>query len=259
MDRLREIFDIRQGEVTSLVGAGGKTTLMFALARELVSRKNLVVTTTTTKIFPPSPADTPFVFLSEDREAIKDFILQEGGRYGHITVASEHIASSGKLRGIDPELIQEICEQNPEACIIVEADGAAKRPLKAPNINHEPVIPQNSSLIIPVVGIEALGCRLTDEYVFRADTAARLSGTKVGEVITQETIATLLTHPFGMAYGSPVHARIIPFVNKMDLKSSSAEAKSLAGLILKKGHAQIDRVVLGQANCRPPEIEMISI
>ncbi len=259
MDTLRESFDIQPGEVISLVGAGGKTTLMFSLARELILQKCLVITTTTTKIFPPSPADTSFLLVSEDREAITDFILREGGKHGHITVASEKIASSGKLRGIEPELIQGICEQSPEACIIVEADGAAGRPLKAPNIEHEPVIPQNSSLIIPVVGIDALGCELRDEYVFRADVAARLSGRAVGEIVSQETIATLLTHPSGIVHGSPVHARIIPFINKMDLKGSLAEARSLAALILRAEHPQIDRVVLGQANCQPPDIEVISI
>ncbi len=253
----REAFDIQPGEVIGLVGAGGKTTLMFALARELISQKQLVITTTTTKIFPPSPADTPFLLVSEDRDAILDFILREGGKYGHITVVSEKIVSSGKLGGIDPELIQEICELSPEACIIVEADGAAGRPLKAPNIEHEPVIPQNASLIIPVVGIDALGCKLNDEYVFRADIAARLSGTEEGEVVSQETIANLLTHPSGIVHGSPVHARIIPFINKTDLKGSLAEARSLAASILKAGHPQIDRVVLGQANRQPPDIEMV--
>ena len=257
MDTLKEAFDIQPGEIISLVGAGGKTTLMFALARELILQKNLVITTTTTKIFPPSPADTPFLLVSEDREAIMDSILREGGKYGHITVASEKIASSGKLRGIEPELIQEFCELSPEAFIIVEADGAAGRPLKAPNIEHEPVIPQNSSLIIPVVGIDALGCTLNDEYVFRADIAARLSGTEVGEVVSQETIATLLTHPDGIVHGSPVHARIIPFINKADLKGSFPKARRLAASILKAGHPQIDRVVLGQVNCQPPDIEVI--
>jgi len=259
MDTLREAFDIQPGEVISLVGAGGKTTLMFALARELILQKNLVITTTTTKIFPPSPTDTPFLLVSEDRKVIMDFILREGGKYGHITVVSKKTRSSGKLKGIDPELIQEICELNPETCMIVEADGAAGRPLKAPKIEHEPVIPRNSSLIVPVVGIDALGCPLKDEYVFRADIAARLSGTAFGKIVSQETIATLLTHPSGIAHGSPVQARILPFINKMDLEVSHDEGKSLAELILKAGHPQIGHVVLGQANRQPPEIEVVSI
>ena len=72
---MREAFDIKPGEVVSLVGAGGKTTLMFALARELAAPQKLVITTTTTKIFYPSPSDTPYVLVSENEDEIADFIL----------------------------------------------------------------------------------------------------------------------------------------------------------------------------------------
>ena len=50
---LKQAFNISPKEVISLVGAGGKTTLMFALARELASDKGCVITTTTTKILEP--------------------------------------------------------------------------------------------------------------------------------------------------------------------------------------------------------------
>lgn len=39
--------------MTALVGAGGKTTLMYALARRMADAGRRVVCTTTTKIFPP--------------------------------------------------------------------------------------------------------------------------------------------------------------------------------------------------------------
>ena len=38
--------------MTALVGAGGKTTLMYALARRMADAGRRVVCTTTTKIFP---------------------------------------------------------------------------------------------------------------------------------------------------------------------------------------------------------------
>ena len=231
---------------------------MFALARELVASKGLVITTTTTKIFPPSPEDTPCMLVSEDKRAIKDFILNEGAKHGHITIVSEEIASSGKLKGFDPELIQEVCKVSPETIIIVEADGAAGRPLKAPNIEHEPVIPKNSSLIIPVVGIDALGCELTEEYVFRAAIAARLTGMALGDNVTSEVIVSLMTHKYGMFYGCPVHARVVPFINKTDLDNSISDARALASGILEAGHPQIDCVVLGQAKIQPHVLESLN-
>ena len=48
--------------MTALVGAGGKTTLMYALARRMADAGRRVVCTTTTKIFPPEDG-LPVVLL----------------------------------------------------------------------------------------------------------------------------------------------------------------------------------------------------
>jgi probable selenium-dependent hydroxylase accessory protein YqeC len=255
---LREAFDIQPDEVISLVGAGGKTTLMFALARELAESGNIVITTTTTKIFFPSSSDTPHVLVCRDDKEIIEFILKRGEEFGHITIASEKMSSSGKLKGVTPEFIAELRNLNPVTYIIVEADGAAGRPLKAPNTVYEPVIPRISSLVIPVVGIDALGCELIEEHVFRSEIAAKLSGTAMGGLVTPDTIALIMTHPSGIVCGSPVHARIIPFINKTDRDKTLSNAKILASRILKARHAQVDRVVLGQAKLDPPVLEVFT-
>ena len=253
---LRKAFDIQPGEVISLVGAGGKSTLMFALARELVTPEGLVITTTTTKIFPPSSSDTSYLLISQEEKEINDFILKS--RFSHIILASEKIAASGKLKGFNPELILKWSRLRPVTYTIIEADGAANRPLKAPNTDYEPVIPQNSSLVIPIVGIDALGCELVEEYVFRSEIAARLTGTALGGTVSLDTIAILMTHPSGIIYGSPVHARIVPFINKTDLNESLSEARKLASRILEAQHPQVDRVVLGQAQLQPVVSEIIA-
>ncbi|MCP4575233.1 MAG: putative selenium-dependent hydroxylase accessory protein YqeC [Deltaproteobacteria bacterium] len=257
-DTLTEAFDIQPGDVISLVGAGGKTTLMFALAGELTARKKLVITTTTTKIFYPSSSDTAYVLVSEEENEIADFILSKGDQYGHITIASEKIVSSGKLKGIDPELVSRLCRLSPVDCVIVEADGAARKPLKAPDIDFEPVIPQNSSLVIPVVGIDALGCALTEAHVFRSEIAAKISGTAIGEIVSMDTITRLITCPSGIIYGAPDHARIVPFINKMDLSEDLSNGRALASRILDVRHPRIDRVVLGQAKFQPQIREVVS-
>ena len=77
---LRDALEIHPKEIISLVGAGGKTALMFALARELATHKKVVITTTTTKIFPPAPSDTPFLFLSRDEEEIVAYIIKDASK-----------------------------------------------------------------------------------------------------------------------------------------------------------------------------------
>jgi len=254
--KLKEALNIKPGEVISLVGGGGKTTLMFALARELASSGQAVITTTTTHIFEPSSSETQLLLLEADEERMVRMLLQNVDERRHITVASERLPS-GKLKGISPELVARLAELKQVSYIIVEADGAAHKSLKAPNPT-EPVIPPNTSLVIPVVGIDAVGCCLTEKDVFRPEIVSRLLGLPLGEVISAEAIAILITHPKGIVKGSPDQARVIPFVNKVDLDEGLFKGRDLANDILKIKHPGIKRVILGQAQLPEPVVEVIS-
>jgi len=255
--KLGEAFGIKQREVISLVGGGGKTTLMFALARELVSTEKFVVTTTTTKVFEPSSSETPFLLLEREESRILDLLPPYLDMYRHVTLSAEKL-SSGKLQGISPELVAKLGEVNRISYIIVEADGAAGKPLKAP-AQWEPVIPSNTSLVVPIAGVDALGCRLTDIDVFRPEIVSRLTGLPLGEVVSADVIAILITHPKGITKGSPAHARIVPFINKVNSDGDLSRGKTLASKILNMGHPQIDRVILGQAKSADQVVEVALI
>ncbi len=254
--KLVEALDIRGHRVISLVGAGGKTSLMFALAGELASAGESVITTTTTRIFEPSSRETPLLVLETDEDKMISLLLRNLDRYRHITLAAERLPSR-KLRGVTVEFIIRLAKLNQVSHIIVEADGAAGRPLKAPAAT-EPVVPQNTSLLIPVVGIDALGCRLTDKAVFRPEIFSRLTGLPLGEIVSAEAIACLMTHPNGITRGSPDQAGIVPFINKMDLDKGLSKGRDLAGKILAARNPGIKQVVLGQAQLPEPVVEVIS-
>jgi probable selenium-dependent hydroxylase accessory protein YqeC len=255
---LIESFELKPREIISLVGGGGKTTLMFALARELSEAGHRVITTTTTKMYQPSENETPLTLLIEESQKSKvksewdipnsqyDLVRKELGRNNHITIAAKRIPE-GKLQGIGQNLIVEIDRLKLAPYIIIEADGAKHRPLKAPNTT-EPVIPGNTTLVIPVMGIEALNCALTEEFVFRAEIASKMLGIPLKSTVTAENIAALLTHPQGITKGSPPQARIVPFINKMDLDGDLQKAIDLARTILYLRFTGIERVILGQAN-----------
>jgi probable selenium-dependent hydroxylase accessory protein YqeC len=228
---------------------------MSAMAREIVQRKDRVITTTTTKILEPLPSQTRNLLVEKDEERLLKRLLQQIDSYAHITVASQKLAS-GKLKGVNPELVVKLAGIRQISYIIIEADGAAQKPLKAPNTT-EPLIPGNTSLVIPVVGIDALGCRLTKDAVFRPEIASALLEVPIGEIITAELIARLVTHPRGIAKGSPVAARIVPFINKVDLNGGLSKGRLLARKILLIEHPRIEKVILGQAQLPNPVMEII--
>lgn len=256
-DTLQKAFDIRPGEVISLTGGGGKTTLMFAMAKDLSAPGGLVITTCTTKMYPPSDLDTPHLFISRDEDDIIDHIRRYGKTFGHMCLARETDHSTGKLKGLDPAVVTRLSQLEQVSYTIVEADGAAKRPLKAPDIRYEPVIPQSSSLIIPVAGMDGLGETLEERVVFRAGIASRLTETPLGEVVSAGMIATLMTHPQGLTHGGPETARIIPFLNKTDLPRGLTNGRELACRILDAGRPRVERVVTGHARQAPVVEEII--
>ena len=253
--KLKNALNINGREVISLVGGGGKTTLMFALARELVANKKRVITTTTTRIIKPSPSETQLLLVDMDEEQLVKTLLQKLDKYHHVTIARGQ-SPSGKLIDVTPELVDELSRLEEINYIIIEADGAARKALKAPNLT-EPVIPDSTSLVIPIVGIDAVGCWLTRDHVFRPEIASELTGLPLGAIITTEAVARLLAHPKGISKGSPPHSRIIPFINKTDLKDGLSLGRDIAHRILVKGHPQIKRVLLGQVQLPEPVVEVI--
>jgi len=249
---LTDAFSIRDREVISLAGAGGKTSLMFALGNELSTKRKGTLLTTTTKIWEPAPSPSFALFLSEQISEIKKWVLKNLCRYPYLIVARKRL-DDGKLQGILPEWSEELLSLADVSSIIVEADGAAGRSLKAPR-EGEPVLPNNTTLLVPVVGIDVLGRPLDEQYVFRSQIAARILKTAMGTTVTEEMIARLLEE---IIRDRPERARVIPFINKVDLPGGLEKARGLASHLLKTEGAKFERVVLGQAQFSPAVEEII--
>ncbi len=248
-------LDLNEREMISLVGAGGKTTLMFRLARELFLKEKKVVTTTTTKILEPASGETAFLFIHPDEDRIKEFVLQRLDQYHHITLARERL-ESGKLKGVSSGLVNDLWNSHEIDTIIIEADGAAGRPVKAPR-EKEPVIPSNTTLVVAVLGVDGAGTELNEENVFQAERVSKMTGIPMGKNITDEAMAVLMTHPEGIFKGAPSSSKVIAFLNKVDIPDGMARGKRIAQKILERRHPKIERVVLGQLKKDPPVAEVI--
>jgi probable selenium-dependent hydroxylase accessory protein YqeC len=252
---LTEALGIQAKEVISLVGAGGKTTLMFRLAQELFLSGKNVVTTTTTKILEPTSEETNFLFIDPDGRKIKNFVQRHLDQYHHVTVAQERLGS-GKLKGISSNLVNELWGSHGMDMIIVEADGAAGRPVKAPR-EEEPVIPSHTTLVVAILGVDGLEAELNEGNVFQPERVSKMTGIPMGERLTDEAMAILMTHPEGIFKGTPSSSRVIAFLNKVDIPNGVVKAKRIAKKVFERKHQQIERIVLGQLKNEPPIAEVI--
>jgi probable selenium-dependent hydroxylase accessory protein YqeC len=252
---LTESFGLGTREMISLVGAGGKTTLMFRLAKELVCKGKKVITTTTTKIMEPSREESPSLVIDSEDEKIKAFVGRHLSQFHHITIARERLGSK-KLRGVSPELITALWHSGQMDYLIVEADGAAGRPVKAPR-EGEPVIPRETTLVVALLGVDGVGLDLREENIFRPEQVSRLTGLLPGSPMTDEAMAVLLTHPDGIFKGAPLSSRVVVCLNKVDVVNGIEKGKRVAQRVLDQRHHQIERIVLGQLRRDPPVAEVL--
>jgi probable selenium-dependent hydroxylase accessory protein YqeC len=236
---LVEALRIGKGDVVSFVGAGGKTTTLYSIAGELRRNGMTVITTTTTNMQTPRYATTlpPLVYAVEEEDWLRT-VRARVDRYGSATVV--RVAErDDKLRGLEPEQIRSL--QDLADCVLLEADGARGRSLKVP-AQHEPVIPDVTSLTVVLVGLDVVGMPLEDRIVHRLDELVEITGATPGAPVTEELIATALTK--GYLPKIPRQSGRVFFLNKVD-DSRLKSAEKLGRLLLSSGAPE---VVFGQAS-----------
>ncbi len=254
MVSLRQGLALGRKGVISLVGAGGKTSLMFRLAHELSASGETVLTTTTTKILKPTAEQSPYLVISDSPAKILKRAKGILRHSRHVSAAANVFSPHDKLIGFPPETIAVLLSSNLFRWIIVEADGAAKRPLKAP-APHEPVIPQCTDRVIGVLGLSALGKPLDEQTVFRSELVANISGLEKGMDIVGDTLCAVLIHRRGIFKGAPIAAKKIAFLNQADIPGLAKAGHCIIEGLSGNKSTDLSRVVIGSTWLDPAVLE----
>jgi probable selenium-dependent hydroxylase accessory protein YqeC len=248
---LAEAVDLGLGETTALIGAGGKTTAMFRLAKELRDQGCKILVTTTTKIFKPTKPHVDRLFLVED---IDDFLNASRQIDPSVTVGAGHgVNEEGKLLGLPVTWLDRLSERGVYDAILIEADGAASRLFKIPS-ESEPVIPPRCRLTIWLMAIKVFGKPLDPKWVHRAELAAQLIGGTPDTLMTQELLLNLVNHPAGCLKGIPPASRKVVLINQADSETEVEAARSLGKNFLRY---DIDRVVISSFISNDPVKELL--
>ncbi|HEX2227388.1 MAG TPA: selenium cofactor biosynthesis protein YqeC [Candidatus Binatia bacterium] len=223
--RLADSLGVKAGEMVSLIGAGGKTTTLFRLARELRDAGGKILVTTTTKIFKPTKPHVDRLFLAHDAEAL----IAEVANIPRPAVigAGYGVDDEDKLLGLPTPWLDDIKESAELDAVLVEADGAASRLFKVPS-ELEPVVPKLSNLVIWSMAIKIVGKPLDANSVHRAERALALLSVPPGTLVTPEHILKLVAHPDGCLRGLPAASRKVALLNQADTPDELAAAQLLA-------------------------------
>ncbi len=200
--RLGEVataLELGPHELIALVGGGGKTTVLFALARQLAGT---ILLTTTTKMsrertdgfevrIGPSDGELERTLVEHRR------VLAWGAAAGHKAIG---VAANRCDRWFD------LADH-----VVVEADGSRQRPFKAPG-PFEPVLPRRTTTALVCVGANAFG-RVIADQCHRPLRVAALAGCSPGERLTPPRAARVLLSDRGGRKGIPAGARFVVLLN----------------------------------------------
>lgn len=212
MEKMYEAFLDGQKHLISLVGAGGKTTVLYEMAEFFSAHGKKTLVGTTTHIY--QPENNYAATLQQVQE------LWQNGKYAVIG------RKSGNKLVMDEQLFAELKQQ--AEIILVEADGAKGLPCKVPQ-EHEPVILPECDIVIGLIGMDALGARLKD-CCFRLEQAAKLLKAEEKHVLTLADMVRILTSEQGTKKLAEGRKYCI-ILNKCDDKAITAEAEKLRQLI----------------------------
>jgi molybdenum cofactor cytidylyltransferase len=208
---LIKIFRISRDTRLALVGSGGKSTLMFQLAREFNSP---VILTTTTHLAGDQLHEADLLVEVNGPDDIPDPAWQAPGK---IILFTGPQVEPNRVRGPDPESLNKLVKlaEAWNCPLLIEADGARKLPLKAP-ADHEPPIPDFVDAVITVIGLSGLGKPLNENWVHRPDLFSELVGLPLGGEIYSSHLVTALVSERGGLKNIPPGARRLLLINQID-------------------------------------------
>jgi molybdenum cofactor cytidylyltransferase len=224
---------------------------MFRLAREIVASGGRAITTTTTHIFAAQIAQAPAHVLAAD--LTRASVAAALAAHRHVLVIGPTNPATARAAGLSLDLFWRLRDWFPDACLLNEADGSRTRPFKAP-AGHEPVIPVETTLVVPVVGADVLGAPLDADHVHRPELVSALSGAPVGAPITPEIVARVVAHPEGGRKGVPPGARVAVLINKVETLPDRTPARETAERLLRE--PAIRSVLLTALRLADPVLEV---
>lgn len=228
MKNLFDLIDLKNGDIVSVVGSGGKTTFMYKLSKEL-SNKKVIITTSTKMFIPKEDEKFNIIFLNES----KNINLEKG-----INFLIGEIVSENKFH-TNVELINE--NVYGFDYLLIESDGSKRKPLKGWN-ETEPVISKRTNKTVGIIPIDIIGKIAKEDIIHRIEKFSKISLISEGEEITPEAIANVISSKNGL-FKNSVGEKIL-FLNKIENKKQYEMACKLLK-ILERKNININKIIGG--------------
>ena len=234
-EELSDCIESRQ-PVISVVGGGGKTTCIKAMASESKRKGIKAAVATTTHMQMPHDS-----FLLDTEEY--SVFLEKMEREGQVWLGKRLDPNGNdpnmirnKSRALSQSFVRRVCRDS-GVPVYIEAAGAKCLPFKAPAA-HEPVIIPETTIVLSVCGLDVLEGSF-DDMVFRADLACSLLGKDPSCRVQPDDVVQLLLSPeSGMkGVGDDMEYQVV--LNKADDERRRSKALEIAGKLLDSGVSRV--------------------
>jgi molybdenum cofactor cytidylyltransferase len=222
---LANALRVKSTPCVAFTGAGGKTTAIFQLARELPSP---VIVTATTHLGTWQIGLADQHIITETPAPLEELAH---GLKGEILVTGE--IDGERTKPINEGLLNwlhQFCGYH-SIPLLIEADGSRQKPLKA-WAEHEPRIPSFVEQVVQVVGLSGIGKAINEENVHRSEIFSRLSGSKMGDVVSSKVLIRVLSHEDGGQKNIPANARKGLLLNQADTPELQSMAHGISHPLL---------------------------
>lgn len=246
--KLYQALGVTRGDVVALIGAGGKSSVLFNLGHELVELGWRVTATTTTRISLDQLELMPYAVTPREGIGALAMALDEA-RF--VFVYDE--IRSGQVYGPPDSYFSRLLDSVNSDVLLVEADQADGLPLKAPYA-HEPLIPPETSLVVPMASLAVLGQELDEDHVYNAQAIIERYGFVEGQRVKSPWVAQVLRdETLGLAR-IPEKACIVALLNQVSGGYLRGRARLIARLILRE--KRVNAVAIGSVRAADPILEV---
>lgn len=247
--KLAQAFAPARGDVVAIIGAGGKTSLLIGLGYELAAAGWRVLATTTTQLAVEQLALFPRALpASANAKAISQALTEDSFVFLHDEIRQ------GRVGGPPLDWTRDLLDRVDSDILLVEADDAAGLPFKAPRTG-EPRIPPETSLVIAMASLSALGKPLDAEHIYNPAAMIDRFGFARNSPVKSPWLAQVLSDGALGLRGVPESARVLIYLNQTPLHAyAQGRARLIARLCLQSN--RISAVAFGSVRGAEPVSEV---
>jgi probable selenium-dependent hydroxylase accessory protein YqeC len=228
---LSDMLKLDKYKNIALVGAGGKTTLIYRLAEKIRPVKKILVSSTTMFL---EPHESRYDFIDYSyREDYSFDVMPENGIY----IVCNGRTPDNNLLGLGREEVARLSGHFDNS--IIECDYSMGRPLKGFR-QSEAGVPDPTDITVGVLDIEALGLEIKSDNIFHLDRFIEITGSRIYSMVTLENLKSIVDDPEGLFLGA--RGKRVLFINKVEKSIDIELMKRLVDIIDKN---RLDMVIAG--------------